>query len=88
MAEFENIFVYKAYGIVKGVGKEMQIRQQQEYEPLTYDNTKRFLKSALTTYRNEIVKVAEKLKRTDDTQMNDDHVWDEALDTLITTLQE
>ncbi len=40
---FKNIFIYHAYGIVEGEGKAMQIRRQEEYQPLTYENVKAFI---------------------------------------------
>ena len=40
----------------------------------------------LEARNSEVKAILESLKRTDETQMNDDHVWDEALDEAINRL--
>lgn len=49
MKDFENKFIYQAYGIVKGGRKTMSIRRQDEYIPLSSKNVRDFIFSALST---------------------------------------
>jgi hypothetical protein len=64
---FENTFIYKAYGIVEGEGKAMQIRRQDEYQPLTYENVKSFIKSLRSKDRNTLTEKMEKIRKDEKT---------------------
>jgi len=44
-------------------------------------------RQSLTQQRREIAEMIEGEKRTDDTQMSEDHIFDEALDTIINNLK-
>lgn len=73
---FENTFAANIRGIVEGRGKEMKIRRQVEYKPLTVENVKSFIcelldEEKLTSYnqgkedmRREIeLKIPESVER-------------------------
>lgn len=47
-----------------------------------------FITQILTDYHNHIVEKIHKLKRTDDTQMSEDRIYDEALEDILSLLQD